>query len=147
MTGSQPNAKTKPGQKSCENCGAINGVRAYVCKGCDSPFKMKRRAKNPTKVPVKDFKTLVRGDIIRVVGGSGPYHTSKDTDERIYLVDRGKYTVVSVDSTGVVANNDNGTCYLYMGKTCPSKLLDSITNAPCKLQKVLSPYYSKREPK
>lgn len=142
MSDSQPNsAQPNPlrGRKACKECGVINGVRAYVCKHCGEEFKMKKARRRPHKVPVKDFKTLQEGDLIRVVGGSGPYYTSKETGERTYLVDRGKYIVVEVDRSGVHVNGSNGSSYLYMGKTCPSDLLDSITKSACKLQKVYQP--------
>lgn len=134
MSNSQP--KVKRGQKLCSECGTINGVRAFVCKNCEAEFKMKKGRKRPRKKQVEDYRTLERGDTIRVVGGSGPYYTSKETGERTYLIDRGKYTVISTDDTGIQVYGENGYGYLYMGKTCPSKLLNSITQAPCKILKV-----------
>ena len=108
--------KRKRGQKICDNCGEVNGVRAYECKKCEYPFKMKRG----------------RRDVIRVVGGSGSYHTDWK-GERTYLVDRGKYVVDHVDQQGVGAYGKTGYNYLYMGKSCPSPMLDTITKAPCKI--------------
>lgn len=110
-------------------------MRAFVCKNCDAEFNMKKPRKRPRKTVVKDFKTLERGDTIRVIGGSGPYYTDAN-DERHYLVDRGKYTVISTDYTGIQVYGENGYGYLYMGEICPSELLDSITKAPCKILKV-----------
>jgi hypothetical protein len=133
MTDSQ--RKIKRGQKTCDSCGAINGVRAFVCKNCDTEFNMKKPRKRPRKTVVEDFKTLERGDTIRVVGNSGPYYTGQD-GERIYLVDRGKYTVISTDNTGIQVYGENGYGYLYMGEICPSDLIESITKAPCKILKV-----------
>ena len=68
-------SKRKRGQKICENCGEVNGVRAYECKVCEYPFKMKRGRRTPKKKQVEDHTTLSKGDVIRVVGGSGSYHT------------------------------------------------------------------------
>ena len=70
--------------------------------------------------------------MIRVVGGSGSYHTDYN-GEKTYLVDRGKYVVQQTDSQGIYAYSNTGFNYLYMGKSCPSPLLDTITKAPCKI--------------
>ena len=48
-------------------------------------------------------------------------------------LDRGKYVVQQTDSQGIYAYGNTGFNYLYMGKTCPSPLLDTITKAPCKI--------------
>ena len=77
-------------------------------------------------------KTLGKGDVIRVVGGSGSYHTDYN-GEKTYLIDRGKYIVDHVDQQGIGAYGKTGYNYLYMGKSCPSSLLDSITKSPCKI--------------
>ena len=123
-------SKRKRGQKICENCGEVNGVRAYECKKCEYPFKMKKGRRTPKKKRVEDHTTLGKGDVIRVVGGSGSYQTDYN-GERTYLVDRGKYVVQQTDSQGIYAYGNTGFNYLYMGKSCPSPLLDSITKAPC----------------
>ena len=122
----------KRGQKICENCGEVNGVRAYECKKCDYPFKMKKYRKGNKKKKVEDHMTLNKGDLIRVVGGSGPFYTGDDGD-KIYLVDRGKYTVADVDKLGIHAHGKHGYSYLYMGKRCRSPMMESITKAPCKI--------------
>jgi len=122
----------KRGQKVCDNCGCINGVRAYECKQCDYPFKMKKGRRTPKKKQVEDHTTLIKGDVIRVVGGSGTYYTNEN-GEKLYLIDRGKYVVSDVDGLGVHAYNKTGYNYLYMGKSCPSSALDSITKEPCKI--------------
>ena len=124
--------KRKRGQKICENCGEVNGVRAYECKVCEYPFKMKKGRRTPKKKQVEDHTILNKGDVIRVVGGSGSYHTDWK-GERIYLVDRGKYVVEHIDQQGIGAYSKTGYNYLYMGKSCPSPMLDTITKAPCKI--------------
>ena len=134
MSNSQP--KLSRGKKTCSECGTVTGVRSFVCPNCEHEFKMKKGRKRPRKKEVKDFKTLEKGDSIRVVGGSGPYYTSPETGERMYLVDRGKYTVISTDDNGIQVYGQNGYGYLYMGKSCPSKLMNSITQSPCKILKV-----------
>ena len=125
-------AERKRGQKICEECGCVNGVRAYECKQCDHPFKMKKYRKGNKKKKVDDHMTLNEGDVIRVVGGSGPYYTNEN-GEKLYLTDRGKYLVNDVDKLGIHTHGKHGYSYLYMGKRCRSKVLDSITKAPCKI--------------
>ena len=93
---------------------------------------MKKGPKGIRKKKVKDFKTLQRGDWIKVVGGSGPYHTD-EYGERSYMVDRGKYLVSHIDNTGIHAYGDTGYNYLYMGERCASPMLDTITRSPCKI--------------
>ena len=120
------------GRKVCSHCQTINGVRSYECKNCGQEFKMKKRPKGIRKKRIEDFKTLQKGDWIKVVGGSGPYHTD-NTGERTYLVERGKYCVDHTDNLGIHAYGDSGYNYLYMGERCPSPMLDSITRSPCKI--------------
>jgi len=122
----------KRGQKLCSECGCVNGVRAYECKQCDYPFKMKRGRRTPKKKQVEDHMTLNKGDVIRVVGGSGSYHTDYN-GEKTYLIDRGKYVVDHIDQQGIGAYGKTGFNYLYMGKSCPSPLMNTITKAPCKI--------------
>ena len=136
MTDSQP--KLGQGKKICSSCQEVSGARSFMCKNCGTEFKMKKPRKRSHKVPVDDFRTLEKGDAIIVVGGSGPYYTGED-GERTCFVDRGKYTVVSVDRSGIQAYGENGHVYLYMGEICPSKLLNSITQAPCKILKMYQP--------
>jgi hypothetical protein len=136
MSDSQPKAATTRGQKLCGSCGTINGVRAFTCKSCEAEFSMKKFRRGLRKVLVRDFKTLERGDVIRVTSGSGPYYTDQQ-GERQYMVDRGKYTVMSIIEEGLNVLGEKGHSFLYMGKICPSKLLASITKSPCKVYKII----------
>lgn len=122
----------KRGVKYCSECETENGVRAYECKNCDHPFKMKKGRRGIRKKLVEDFKTLKKGDVIKVVGGSGDYYEGRD-GERQYFTDRGRYTVVDTDHTGIKAYGPHGYTYLYMGKKCPSTLVSGITKAPHKI--------------
>ena len=130
MSNSQP--KLGRGKKVCSHCGTVNGVRSFECKNCGQEFKMKKGPKGIRKKKVEDFKSLQRGDWIKVVGGSGPYYTDRD-GEKYYMVDRGKYIVEYTDSEGIHAYGDTGYNYLYMGKRCPSPLMDSLVRSPCKI--------------
>jgi hypothetical protein len=130
MSNSQP--KLGRGKKLCIHCNEINGVRSFECNKCGQAFKMKKGPKGIRKKRIEDFKSLNKGDWIKVVGGSGPYHIDSE-GERTYLVERGKYKVEHTDSEGIHAYGDSGYNYLYMGKSCPSPLLDSIVRSPCKI--------------
>ncbi len=133
--------ETKRGQKKCANCGAINGARSFVCKHCDTEFRMKKFKKGLRKILIKDHTILQSGDMIRVIGGSGPYHEGANGD-RTYFVDRGKRRVVSTDSGGIWAYGESGYEYLYMGETCKSSILDSIIKAPCKILLIRKPSHA-----
>ena len=124
--------KTKRGQKLCSNCKTINGVRSYECKKCGNKFKMKRGRLAPKNKQVEDHMTLRRGDLIRVVGGSGCYYVDREGDKH-YFTDRGKYTVYEIHKDYILANGGYGASYLYMGKEKHSKLLDCMWDAPHKI--------------
>lgn len=124
--------EVKRGQKLCKSCSKINGVRSFECKHCGEPFEMKKGRKTPKKKRVDDYTTLKKGDVIRVIGGSGPYYESID-GERQYLTDRGKYLVESIDNNGIHSYGSTGYNYLYMGKKCRSHLLDRIIKEPHKI--------------
>lgn len=131
----------KRGQKKCPSCDTINGVRSFECKHCGAQFKMKKFKRGLTKTLIKDHTILKKGDTIRVIGGSGPYHEDAN-GERTYFVERGKYRVDKVDEDGIWAFSECGFDYLYMGKICKSKLLDTITKAPCKIFLIRKPSYA-----
>ena len=131
--------KVKRGQKACEECGEANGVRAYHCKECEHPFKMKKKSKSRKGIRVRDWKTLEKGDYIRVVGRSGSYYT-RENGEKMYFTNAGIYKYQGRDGLGLTVTGtgrqNHGYEYLYMGPVRKSPILDSITNAPHKLYKV-----------
>lgn len=131
MSYSQP--KPGRGKKVCSHCNVVNGVRSFECKNCGQAFKMRKGPKGIRKKRIEDFKTLKKGDWIKVVGGSGPYYTD-EYGERSYMVDRGKYKVSHTDDNGIHAYGKTGYNYLYMGESCPSPILESITRNPCKIR-------------
>lgn len=124
--------KNKRGQKLCVHCNTINGVRSYECKNCGQAFKMRKGPKGIRKKRIEDHRDLVKGQVIKVVGGSGPYYTD-EYGEKSYMVERGKYIVSHTDNDGIHAYGKTGYNYLYMGKRCASPMLDSITRSPCKI--------------
>lgn len=124
--------KTKRGQKICKSCNKINGVRAYECKECGAEFEMKKKRKGGRKKQISDHTVLNKGDIIKVVGNSGPYYIGSDGDKH-YFTDRGKYTVMSVYKDGIQACGPHGYTYLYMGTPRQSPLVESVQDAPHKI--------------
>ena len=134
--------KVGRGQKLCKNCNTINGVRAFNCKSCGTPFTMKKPRKNipvgnkssqNARGLVLDYKELSKGDVIKVLKGSGPYYTDEN-GEKTYLGNKGKYKVDSVMDDGIMIVNDYGSHeFLYMGPVVPSTMLDTLTRAPHKV--------------
>lgn len=111
--------------KVCTNCNSKNGVRTLVCKQCQSPFMSKSNGSSRTKARrrrrkrfIKNWRSLSPGDVVRVVGGSGPFYESPD-GMRHYLTDRGQYKVQSIDKNGIhvlgIAPRTSGYQFLYMG--------------------------------
>ena len=122
--------------KVCTNCNSKNGVRTLVCKKCGTPFKIKSSNYNPKKARrrrkkrfIKNWKSLSPGDVVRVVGGSGPFYESSD-GMRHYLTDRGKYEVESIDKNGIhvlgIAPRTSGHQFLYMGPLKKSPLCMTV---------------------
>lgn len=111
------------GKKACQNCGAVTGPRAYMCKKCNTPFIFKAKSKEQknTKI-IRDinWRELVKGDRIRVAGG--PYYVSRG--EFIPMGYRGKFVVESIDEHGIRAfglDKHSGFCHIYMGKDIQNK--------------------------
>ena len=130
------------GQKTCPECGAINGARAFQCKECDYAFPNKYRRKRYNK-PVSNWNDLKQGDCFRIVGGSGSYYVSPDTGERTYMSSKGKYIVNRITRDGILAygigKNNTGCEFIYMGKHTKSRLCDNMYNAPHKLIRINDP--------
>jgi NAD(P)H-flavin reductase len=124
--------KAKPGQKLCSSCNEVNGVRAFECKKCGEAFKMKRRRRGFKKKQVEDHTTLKKGDLIRVVGGSGTYWVGENGDKH-YFTDRGKYIVTRTEKDGIVAVGPCGSTFLYMGKLSRSPILSTMWRSPHKI--------------
>lgn len=122
------------GCKTCKGCGVENGPRAFVCKGCGQAFTFKHMDEAEpassgvttthklTKISkLVDWRSLVRGDRIKVVAGSGPYWPSKEREgEKIPMGYHGKFTVAYLDANGIHAhgNKKEGSlahCYIWMG--------------------------------
>lgn len=137
--------KLKRGQKLCKNCNHINGARAYVCKNCNTEFPIGRQAKNKFKrKKVKkfediDWKSLVVGDRIKVIGRSGTYYINSEGD-KMYMSDPGIYTIQDIKEDGLVVHSRNGGFgYIYMGKEEVSEFIPNMYRCPHKILKVNTP--------
>lgn len=121
------------GIKICENCNCENGVRAYECKACEHPFKMKKLRKGRRSRLVEDWTQLSSGQLIRVVGGSGPFYEDAD-GVRQYLTDRGKYIVRTVTKDGLWVRQYGGAeQFLWMRGVQKSPLGTGVVRQPHKL--------------
>ena len=104
------------GKKSCKKCGALCGARAYVCAECGSNFTFKdsvKTKKNKRFIKI-DWKSLEKGDRIKVKGG--PYYSNGQ--ESISMGHKGSFMVESLDENGIRAfgvDKNSGFCHIYMG--------------------------------
>ena len=125
----------RKGIKVCKSCGTENGVRAYECKQCDAAFEMRRKRRGVRKKDVSDWTTLKRGDVVRVVGRSGPYYED-DNGDRTYLLSNTIYTIYKLTDDGIVAHGKYGYEFIYCGQI-KEGLVSSITQAPAKLKLIM----------
>ena len=135
-------AKNKRGQKLCSKCNTANGVRAYECKTCGTEFKMKKRRKGVKRKQIEDFRTLKKGDRIRVLSRSGDYYYKQNGD-RHYWTTPGEYVVHSINideknnNHGIncfgTTNRTSGYHYLYMGEIKQSENSTICWHSPHKI--------------
>ena len=140
--------KPKRGQKVCKSCDEINGARAYTCKKCGEPFKMKNGAIKYSKKPMEDWTTLKEGDCFRVLSRSGDYYYKQNGD-KVHWTKPGKYVVkgITIDNDnnnhGIgcygLANRNSGHHWLYMGPERPQENSDICFKAPHKVVRIKDP--------
>jgi ribosomal protein L40E len=138
--------KLKRGQKLCKNCNQVNGARAHTCKHCGSEFVAKTKSDKPVKpkkikkyTEVSNWKELVSGDKIKVIGRSGNYYVNS-SGERQYLTDAGLYTISDRDDNGLMVYGDNqGFGYIYMGPEVMSQAIPNMFRSPHKIVKINTP--------
>ena len=138
----------KRGQKVCKACDQINGARAYTCKKCGEPFKMKNGSIRYGKKPIEDWTTLKKGDCIRVLSRSGDYYYKQNGD-KIHWTTAGKFVVkgITVDKGGHnngiscygLTNKNGGYHWLYMGPEKRQKDSDISFHAPHKVVRIKDP--------
>ena len=136
------------GKKECSSCGESNGARAYTCKKCGHPFKMKNGAIRYSKKPIEDWTTLETGDCIRVLSRSGDYYIKQNGD-KYHWTKAGKYRVkdITIDSSGNntgiavygLTNRNSGYHWLYMGPEKQSEESPKQFNAPHKVVRIKDP--------
>lgn len=127
------------GSKTCPSCHKACGPRSFSCKHCGTDFIVKGekktpknkivRKKKPKIARVVDWAALESGTRFKVSSGSGPYYIG--SSERIYLSEKGYYTVKSIDKQGIHAISDEGTyTFIYMGEEKPSPVVPNLMRAP-----------------
>ena len=129
----------KRGSKACPICSALNGPRSFLCKVCGHEFLFEK-LKNQV-----DWKTLKKGDIIKVMSSGGPYfvttkesfvaiknHETGKTEykttqagTRIAMNHPGIFKVHKIKSDGMVVygkqRKNKGYVFIYMGKSTDSE--------------------------
>jgi hypothetical protein len=121
--------RTAP-EKICPDCQRRCHARLATCKGCDFVFYKKKKS------IIEDWKSLRRGEYIRVVGRSGTYYI-KENGDRIYFTDAGVYCVREVHHNGLIVTGTGRTShgyeFLYMGDEKRSPLMVNLYTSPHKL--------------
>ena len=115
------------GQKFCQNpkCLQPSGPRACMCKACNTPFvfkdadcltKKNKFNKAPKASRDVNWRELVKGDRIKVRGGT---YFINSSGEFVPMGYRGKFVVDSLDGSGIRAwgiDKFTGFCHIWMGK-------------------------------
>lgn len=120
------------GKKLCPACQTSCGPRSFRCPKCSHAFefdKIKKLKKDVDSVGMEkdfDWRTLKKGDRIKIKSGSGPYWpSSEEGKENIPMGYHGKFTVRYVDKDGIHAVGNkkeaNGHSFIYMGEPKLSK--------------------------
>jgi len=103
------------GKKSCPSCSFETGPRAYSCPKCNHIFAFKpkgKEAKNTKIIEKLNWRELVKGDRIKVRGGS--YYVCRG--EFIPMGANGKFTVCEVQHNGILGDGfEGGYQFIYMG--------------------------------
>jgi hypothetical protein len=121
--------KRKAPEKACPQCDAANHARSSNCKSCDHTFYVRKSKEQ--ELLAANWRDLKKGDIIKVITGSGPYYLSKDKPgEKIMLGQKGRFEVSEVIDQGIRscgifahqlrgrATRENVREYIYMGEQC-----------------------------
>lgn len=141
--------------KVCTHCQERAGVRTKKCAHCGqifqsapklaevskflAPLSQEITGKRKRRFKTVDWKTLVPGDMIRVVGNSGPYFVLEDGQYQ-YTTDRGVYRVVKLDNMGINVQGVGKLCgfhHLYMGPHVKSPLIDNLYRDKHRFKKVI----------
>jgi ribosomal protein L40E len=131
--------KKKRGIKTCTVCNAANGARSYECRECGAEFTIRTKKNRRGRLrPVKDYRNLLPGTTVKVVGGSGPYYYDANGN-RVAMVDRGVYIVASIEINGLYVHlkGEGARSFLYMGPTVASPNQCGIVRRACKLLEIV----------
>ena len=91
--------KRKAPQKNCPSCSTLTHARTSTCKKCKHVFYVKKSVQ--AVLLAKNWRDLRRGDVIKVISGSGPYYLSKDNPgEKIMMGQKGKFEVAEIHDGG-----------------------------------------------
>ena len=112
------------GVKICPapECGEANGPRAFNCKSCNYAFEVKSKKRRQRKRwEDYNWKTLRKGDIIKVKTGSGPFWVNERDGEMQTMGVYGTFKVSGIRKDGIVAyphenKSHSGCCFVYMGE-------------------------------
>ncbi len=124
------------GHKTCKHCGATTGPRAHNCPACGKAFTFKSEVV-AVEDKAFDWRELQKGDLIKVVSGSGPYF--KGEADRIYMGYHGVFRVQWVDDKGIhaypVKAKEAGHCYIYMGERVKESI-GGLVQKPHRVRKI-----------
>ncbi len=131
-------AKRKKPLKTCPECGEKSHARKSTCE-CGFVFYEKKRN---NKV-IEDWKSLQKGDIVKSVGGNGPYWENPETKEKTFMGSYGRFVVQEVKKDYIVVTESRsvrrklsghgGYHILYMGCKKKSDLCNNLYNCSHKL--------------
>ena len=113
----------KRGQKLCKECKQVNAARQRICKWCGTKFALTNKK---MRGEITNWKDLQKGEVVRVINGTGPYYVfTRDCSEgnegdRISLGAKGSYIVHEIDQDGIhcygASHRNSGFTFVYMGK-------------------------------
>ena len=119
--------------KTCTKCEEECGVRTKTCPNCGQKFATKTLKKTKKGIPI-DWKSLVKGDRIKILKGSGPYFQAKNVDKHS-MGYHGNFTVHRINLDGIIVCGKFGYGYVYMGEKdyCAQT---GIIKVPHKIRKI-----------
>lgn len=104
----------KKGIKICPQCRNEIGNKTKICPHCQYFFVSKSQCYHQiTNGYQVDWKTLVKGDIIKCLAGNGPHYLDQN-GEKTFLSSSGKYKVSRITQNGIEAYGKRGFEFLLM---------------------------------
>lgn len=118
----KPGTNLGRGHKQCPKCSAVTGPRTKRCKKCGHEFLFRHKIFKSANGHKINWRDLQRGDIIKVLKGSGPYQIINNEKHPIGYY--GKFRVHSIEDDGIHAyaiKKYSGHSFIFMGKKRISK--------------------------